>query len=593
MRRKPIAFNLKTKLILSYLCILLIPIFVLGTYLTDNLSRTILNNTKEHYTNSAQVLRQNLFNRLSALSDIARNIMFDQKILNYLNMETQSEFEVYQYYMDFISPIFKQALFKENGLKISIYTDNLKLKFSGYFVKKPELFRSKLEAVSGTQRKLQWNGLVRTQTDTYLSYLVPIYDYSYANKIIAVLELMLDVDDLDALFNQGDTRDGLVFLFDHRATLIASNYPDWVDDKFAAERNNWRPNSQITFNDGEYFFLDLPVDNAELSIADWHINYMIPLKGLEAGTRETWTTTLLISLLCIVIATLFIIILSRSMTRRIDTLMAKMRQVRKGNMKISVTVKGQDEIAQLSDHFNIMVQELDHLIREIVDVKLQMKDAEIKKQQSENARNEARLLALQSQIKPHYLFNTLESIRMHLLVNGDKETADIIQLFAESFRNMTYNSAEEMVGIREELHFMGMYLKIQQFRHRDKLTLVSEVEDGLAELTIPKFIIQPLVENAIYHGLEMKDGPGRVELGIWRRQSWLYIRVTDDGVGLAQPRLKALVETLDNDDDTAKKGALKNIKNRLKLLFGDRAQLVVNSTEDSGTEVIIRLPAEG
>lgn len=584
--------NLRMKLIISYFCILLIPIFILGYYLTNNLSRNILDNTKDYYANSAKILNQNLVNRLNNYVDIANNIQYDEKLLNYLNMESDSDYDIYQYFIDYIDPLLKRAQYKENNMLIEIFSDNPRLKFSGQFVNDPDTFASKLKQLKTSNAKIMWNGVVVYNKKPYLSCLAPVYDYIYNNAIIGVVELLIVTDELNSLFNAGDAEDNLIFLYDDRDQLLISNDQGSHDESFDADQAGWTTDRIVNFNRAQYLFLKMSVSDPRLSIKDWHIDYMIPLENLKKSTRQTWTTTIMVSLFCILVSTVLIILLSRNITRRIDLLVAKMRQIRKGNFKISVKVTGKDEIAQLSEHFNLMVRELDHRIQEIIEIKLQIKDAEIKKKISENARNEAQLLALQSQIKPHYLFNTMESIRMHLLLKGDRETADVVQLFAESFRNMTYE-AENMVSIRDELRFMEIYFKIQQFCYSEKLILEKEVDEELLSCLIPKFIIQPLIENAIYHGLETKDGPGKITIRITKEQHILRIRLSDNGVGMTADQLAELSQSLQDPAVKNKNCALRNIQKRLKLLYDNLAAFHIQSQTDVGTTVDICIPMEG
>ncbi|WP_167858922.1 sensor histidine kinase [Paenibacillus cymbidii] len=583
--------SLKKKLIMVYGCILIIPIFILGYYLTNHLSNTILDNSKSHYANSAAILNHNLINRLNSFGDIASSIVYDNKLLQHLNVHSEDDYDVYQFYADFIDPLFKRAFIKESSLQIKLYVDNPNVKFSGHFINDTVTVWDKLEQTRDMRGNLRWNGLVTYQDRTYLSCLVPIRDYQYSNRTIGVLELLIDQSELGALFTIGDSKDALVLLQDDKSNTLASN-SELLDNRNADDWANWRSDSKVVFNGEHYLFIRKAVDDEKLNIAGWHIDYLIPLEQMRAITKTTWITSVWLSLLCIGVSVVLIFFLSRSITYRIDSLIAKMRQVRKGNLKTTVKVSGHDEIAQLGEHFNIMVRELEELIHEIIDVKLQIKDAEIQKQALENATHESQLLALQSQINPHYLFNTLESIRMHLLIKGDRETSGIVRLFAESFRHM-HEETDEMIEIGYELTFIAQYFTIQQFRYPDKLKLVVHVDEGLENRPIPKLIIQPLIENAIYHGLEMKEGAGSVSLSIAKSGETIHIRVADDGVGMDPWQLDELLQSLGDDTVKGNYLALRNIHRRLNLLYGDKAKLRIGSTNEAGTVVDIYLPLEG
>ena len=263
-----------------------------------------------------------------------------------------------------------------------------------------------------------------------------------------------------------------------------------------------------------------------------------------------------------------------------------------GNFKISANIAGNDEIAEMGERFNDMVKELDVLMNEVYEAKLEVKNTEIKKQKAENARKEAQLLALQSQINPHYLFNTMESIRMNLLLKGERETSEIIKLFAESFRILIYQKGD-MVSVHEELEFINKYFIVQKYRYEDKINLLIDADSGLMDVEIPKFVLQPLVENAIYHGLELKEGKGCIKVSITKEGQYLHICVKDDGIGMRRQDLEELQDSIENGSIIGSNMALKNISKRLGLLYNGRARFVVQSEAEIGTCVDIYLPGGG
>ncbi|MCI8660167.1 MAG: histidine kinase [Lachnospiraceae bacterium] len=220
------------------------------------------------------------------------------------------------------------------------------------------------------------------------------------------------------------------------------------------------------------------------------------------------------------------------------------------------------------------------------------------------SKKQAEYLALQNQINPHFLYNTLEGIRSEALLAGLESVAEMTEALATFFR-YTISQVEHLVTLEDELANIENYYYIQQFRFGDKLALSIEYdeEDDLDKLDIlqyclPKLTLQPIVENSIYHGIERKIGKGNLVIRIGVSDERLRIRVSDDGMGMKEETLRHLNERLsrlaldDVDGGSSKKGgiAVVNVNNRIKLLFGEEYGVVFYSKEEVGTDVVLTLP---
>ena len=221
------------------------------------------------------------------------------------------------------------------------------------------------------------------------------------------------------------------------------------------------------------------------------------------------------------------------------------------------------------------------------------------------SKKQAEYLALQNQINPHFLYNTLEGIRSEALLAGLDSIAEMTEALATFFR-YTISQVEHLVTLEDELANIENYYYIQQFRFGDKLDLHIEYEHDdewdeldILQLRLPKLTLQPIVENSIYHGIERKIGKGNLVIRICVSNERLRIRISDDGMGMAEEKLKLLNEklrrlTLDDvqEEENGKRGgiALVNVNNRIKLLFGEEYGITFYSREGAGTDVMITLP---
>lgn len=212
---------------------------------------------------------------------------------------------------------------------------------------------------------------------------------------------------------------------------------------------------------------------------------------------------------------------------------------------------------------------------------------------------QAQYLALQNQINPHFLYNTLEAIRGDALSEGLFTLADITESLATFFR-YTISNMETQVTLDEELANAENYFAIQKYRFGERIAMTVETEPGseaAGRCLIPKLTLQPIIENAILHGLEQKIGPGKVAVRITLGQR-LTIEVTDDGAGIPEERLQAMNRKLAHPDGSGQEGermrggiALINVQNRIRLLYGERYGLRVSSISGVGTQVTVELPS--
>ncbi|MBO5207928.1 MAG: sensor histidine kinase [Lachnospiraceae bacterium] len=216
-------------------------------------------------------------------------------------------------------------------------------------------------------------------------------------------------------------------------------------------------------------------------------------------------------------------------------------------------------------------------------------------------KRQAQYLALQNQINPHFLYNTLESIRSEALIAGLASVADMTEALASFFR-YTISNVENLVSVEEEIQNCKTYFKIQQYRFGERLNLSIECnedeKDEIYSYRLPKLTMQPILENSIIHGTECKIGTGHLKICLERTGKRLLIRISDDGVGMDAKTLADMNERLQksakafSDKESETKGgiALVNVNNRIHLLFGEEYGLHVYSMPDVGTDVEITLP---
>ena len=283
---------------------------------------------------------------------------------------------------------------------------------------------------------------------------------------------------------------------------------------------------------------------------------------------------------CLALALVISFVSARHFSRRINQLVQRMRTLDVGELNVTADVKSHDEIGYLEQSFNSMAERLDRHIRTAYVYRLESRTAELR--------------ALQAQVNPHFLFNTLESIRISALEHQDADTARMIHLLGNLFRRNIQSQAL-FVELRQEIDYAGTFIELQKLRYEDAFDFVTDVPGDLLELGVPKLILQPLVENAVKHGRMGAASGGIISVSARKGPGdELVIAVEDNGHGMDGETVRRVTERLDQpeseDADLCSIG-LSNVHRRIRILFGEPYGLSIESTPGVKTVVSIRMPA--
>ncbi|MFC0296689.1 cache domain-containing sensor histidine kinase [Geobacillus jurassicus] len=276
--------------------------------------------------------------------------------------------------------------------------------------------------------------------------------------------------------------------------------------------------------------------------------------------------------------------LSFSLSRPISQLTAFMKRAQAGDLTVRYHDNRMDEIGVLGRSFNHMLDQMQRFITL----------AEWRERQ----RWEAELRGWQAQIKPHFLYNTLDTIQWMARKKGADDVAELVNALARLFR-IGLSQGKDMILLDEEVEHIKSYLRIQKVRYRDKLNYTFDIPEHLRQFYVLKLLLQPIVENAIYHGIKQRRGPGHIWIQVREHDGVMYIRVKDDGIGMPRDRLEELRKGLAIDFTSGdQEGRMKKVKGygmvnvqaRLQLTFGPSYRLHIDSEEGKGTTVTIVHP---
>ena len=309
----------------------------------------------------------------------------------------------------------------------------------------------------------------------------------------------------------------------------------------------------------------------------WKVVGVTPKNVVSLNTIKTRLFIVFLITLILFILTLINSYISSRITNPIKELEKSVGFLEEGNLETPVYIGGSYEIQHLGTSINSMARQIRVLMNDIVT------EHEAKRKQEFDT--------LQSQINPHFLYNTLDII-VWMIENEQKaEAVKVVTALARFFR-ISLSKGKSIITVRDELEHVRNYLMIQHMRFKNKFSYYIDASEDCMDLASLKLMLQPLVENAIYHGMEFMDGDGEITLKVWKEEEDLYFSVRDNGLGMTAEQVESLFS--DSIHVTSKKGSgigVKNVNERIKLYFGEEYGLMIHSEPDEGTEITIHLPA--
>lgn len=303
----------------------------------------------------------------------------------------------------------------------------------------------------------------------------------------------------------------------------------------------------------------------------WRLVQVIPASSIEKQAFPAKQYTYIITICGILFSFILCILLSFFITKPLKQLLLATQELQQGHLNAKANIHSKDEFRLLANSFNQMTDHIEDLVQ---------KNARIKRSETM-----AELLYMQSQINPHFLYNTLDSIRWSARLQGDFIVSQQVEMLSDLFRYYLSRNSK-FVTFQEELQHIKNYLEIQKLRYKDKLSYSISFDNNIVDLYTLRLILQPLVENAIVHGLERKMEDGHLSITGNLEKGMVIISVEDDGLGASE---EIVLKQL-NEGETSKAFALKNISDRLRLHFGEEYGILFHSVLGAGTKVTLRLP---
>jgi len=427
--------------------------------------------------------------------------------------------------------------------------------------------------------------VVSTPYTSYVSMGIPFIDKA-TGRTKGVVLADIDSDKLSGIAARAVSGAGDVFLMDERnriMNLTAGEGP-WKDrDGVEKARRTVEENlSEIP----EYGVSHVLKDKGQLVVyqtlnqTDWKIVGVIPKASITRSAEYIKVLMIMLLALAVVISMILSEIVAESVTRPLFTLVKSMEQVCAGNLETSVKTERRDEIGVLYDSFNHMTGEMRNLIDTIYREQEKLRREELK--------------ALQAQINPHFLYNTLDSIIWSLRMRQVEESIEMLTALTDFFK-ISLSKGRDIITIEEEVKHIKSYLSIQHRRYLEKFDYDINVDPAILSCRTPKLILQPAVENAIYHGIKPMEEKGYIYIHIFPQGGDVLLQVQDTGMGMdkdACSRLNRELDTISSDQQGTGYG-VRNVNDKIKIVYGRRYGVTIESAMGEGTVVTLRIGKKG
>ena len=566
--------NLREKIIGLFIFCVIIPLITVDGYIINRIVKEEREESVREAENTTLSIENYFSDVITTCHNIATSINQNYNVGEVLGKSYDSTFEYYDNYHRMSENYFFQTLVRFNNMKVKLYTSNDSVVGGGYVGKVSEVVNSEWykefkNSESGylfccnyddtpgykeSRRRIFYVGKLTYNNNSYENFIRIDLDYSTVSRDLIRLENMESV-----YICSGDT------------VLFSSEGKNNLSSPYSKlELNNKKAFIKEVSNLGNIDSIVVESNNRTTLSYLYDSRYMIAM----------------LILFSLAIPALVLYVINHSIVYRIENLNNVFGK-RENDELVKVEFNGgSDEIAHLMSGYNTMVDEVNRLIQIVYKDRL-------KEQEMSIARQKAELLALHSQINPHFMFNALESIRMHSLIKGELETAEMVQKLALMERQYV-NWDSDMITIAQEVTSVEAYLLLQKYRFGDRLQYEISVEEACNKEVIPKLTVVTFVENACVHGMENKTSESHVFLRVYTKDSDTIIEVEDTGNGMSEDKLdeiKRKAETINLEDlKNDKHVGIYNALLRLKMTMGAGYKFDIESEEGIGTLIQITIP---
>ena len=548
--------DLKYRYKLTIMMILcsLIPVCVISGYTQI---RTVQIMREKEQIGLEQVLEQSvnsIDNRIQIYTNLINYLTYSSDLREIMEKEYSSDYEAYLAYTEIADPMFTMPqLYHEEIRSITLYAENIQVEHGNTLAPLSVAQNQSWYTEINEKGTVQW--LVKQGNK---KEILAVRKFYRQDKIQAMLVLSLDYNRVLEPFADllTENRGGLIL--DEQGNVVYSGYR--MDAPYKPDKE-----TSLNYLKEHYVCIEKKIEDTK-----WNFCLYQPKEELE---KSVWT--LLLGNIPVLLLCLFLILLlgyffSRKMVERLEQLTENMNQINLGLRKVTVVSQSKDEIGVLVRTFTRMMDEINKLISQVYEAKIKLQKTEMK--------------ALQAQINPHFLYNSLSIINWKAL-EADNEEISRITLALSTYYRTSLNKGETMTIAANEIRNIDAYLQIQLIMHDNSFQVIKEIQEDALSYSVPKLILQPLVENAIEHGLDVSEKEEKwLKISACKEKDALIMAVEDNGMGMSEEQAKSIITY------RSKGYGVRNVNDRITLLYGEEYHLRVKSRQGEGCRIEIVIP---
>lgn len=546
------------KLIITYIFVGVIPILVLGSFCYSQIRRQLLDREKKNIQDYMQQAVTSLDNQMQIYNNLSDYLSYNQTISQVVGYPYKSYYEMYEQFTQKLDPLLSSLKYFHSDVnQVTIYTSNDVVKHDATIAPISEIAGTSWYPAVNASKEILWFVEPKNQ-QVYSCRSMPQLEQADGEGI---LYINVDYNSLFESFKSMSSSNYGVFLVNENGTVL------YDYQKFEEKYKSL----EVTYDKIEKQLMsDYTIMHTKTAYKEWTVYIYKPNKLLLESVWRMVFGTLLVAAVCIIISLFAVTKISKIMVSGMEELTANMAKVEAGHMEIHVTSDAKDEVGELIRGFGKMIDEINRLISEVYESKIAQKEYEMK--------------ALQAQINPHFLYNSLSLINWKAI---EAEQADIsrITLRLSSFYRTALNKGKNILKIRDEINNMKAYIDIQLMMHDDDFDVEIDVDEKILDYETLNLILQPLIENAIDHGIDLlEDRRGKIKILGKQEEDKVYLIVEDNGVGMEKEKAEVILT------QGSKGYGVRNVNERIQLYYGKDYSMHVESTVGVGTKITICIP---
>jgi two-component system sensor histidine kinase YesM len=581
--------SLKYRLLLYFLILVILPTSIISVTIYNESYQTITENINVSVQKNLNMVETILLKKFEEMDGIAESIYLNPDMLEILSAEHPT---------DQVSTVNELANLNKiiDGYRV---TGGPQTQFAPklYMLDRPEYlqynFSRNVSTISQIEQEAWYTklppkalysiaGLYAHSSATGTSYTIKLAKrlFGLNNVIIPYVGLLTidaDIDDFnDILVGLKPSKNSSILIMDSNATVIVSPDLSMLNQSLATAPyiQNIRKQQDRTGSFGENIQDEsMLVSYKQIGSLGWTVVSVSPITDLNGKLISFRKVMYAVLALCMVLAFVIALLLSGNITNPIRKFIKSMSYAQEGNFDIQIQYKRKDEFTYLFSEYNKMILQIKELINKLYVSEIKKKEAELK--------------ALQAQINPHFLYNTLDSINWIALRNNVPDISHMVTSLSDFFR-YSLSKGRSIIPIEDELRQVESYLSIQQVRFKERLEYAIEVEPEVYGHFTVKLILQPLVENSLLHGIEKRRGKGKISIRAYKAQDQIVIEISDNGIGANVSELNAMLQ---GDYGSGKSFGMINVDQRIIQVFGDGWGIHYKEQEGPGLTVTVTFPA--